>query len=157
VTRALWTVGALVCIISTVGNRAEAQQPVVAGSTSVKVDSMKADTTMRTTQAGVFTDAQAKRGQQVYAGSCSSCHQPTSHTGEPFNQNWKGHPLSDLFLYVSTQMPQDNPGSLSPGDAADVVSFLLKIYMMPSGSIELAPDTLAMKKIIIATGTQGSK
>jgi hypothetical protein len=73
-----------------------------------------------------------------------------------FNQNWLSHPLSDLYLYVSQQMPQDNPGSLDPNDAADVVAYMLKIYSMPAGTQELAPDTVALKKILIDTRPKGS-
>jgi cytochrome c len=116
-------------------------------STAAKPDSLL------TTQLGVYTDSQAKRGQQVYAGMCQSCHTPSSHQGSMFAQNWDRHPLSTLFLYVSQQMPQDNPGSLAPNDAADVVAFLLKIYAMPAGTAELAPDTVAMKKILIDSRT----
>ena len=117
------------------------------------VPATKRDTSMTSTQLGVYTDAQAKRGQQVYAGTCMSCHTPTSHQGSTFTQNWDQHPLYDLFSYVSTQMPQDNPGSLAPSDAADVVAFLLKLYSMPAGTTELAPDTVALKKILIDSRT----
>jgi cytochrome c len=140
--RSGWTTALAACIISTFTTVAAAQD-----SSAVKPDSM------RSTQLGVYTDVQAKRGQQVYAGTCSSCHQPTSHQGAAFTQNWDQHPLVDLFNYVSTQMPQDNPGSLAPNDAADVVAFLLKIYAMPAGTTELAPDTVAMKKILIDSRT----
>jgi len=141
-----WTTALLACIISTLTTVAQAQvsgPPVPAA----QMDSM------RSTQIGVYTDIQAKRGQQVYAGTCGSCHQPTSHQGATFSQNWDRHALSDLFQYVSTQMPQDNPGSLAPNDAADVVAFLLKIYAMPAGTTELAPDTVAMKTILIDSRT----
>lgn len=137
-----WTIALSACILGTVASVASAQD-----TTAAKTDSM------RTTQLGVFTDVQAKRGQQIYAGSCGSCHQPTSHQGATFTQNWDRHPLSDLFLYVSTKMPQDNPGSLDPNDAADVVAFLLKVYAMPAGNTELTPDTVAMKKILIDSRT----
>jgi mono/diheme cytochrome c family protein len=145
-TRAGWTGALLACIISTLATVAQAQ---VSGPPvpEAQMDSM------RSTQLGVYTDVQAKRGQQVYAGSCASCHQPTSHTGATYSQNWDRHALSDLFKYVSTQMPQDNPGVLDPNDAADVVAFLLKIYAMPAGTSELAPDTVALKKILIDSRT----
>ena len=140
--RAGWTIALAACIISTFTTVAAAQD-----SSAVKPDSM------RSTQLGVYTDVQAKRGQQVYAGSCASCHQPTSHQGATFTQNWDRHPLSDLYLYVSQKMPQDNPGSLDTNDAADVVAFLLKIYSMPAGTTEITPDTVAMKKILIDSRT----
>ena len=141
-----WTIVVAVCILSTFG--AGAAMPQTATDTATVNGRARTDS-LRSTLAGVYTEAQAKRGQQTYAGICASCHTPTSHTGETFNQNWNGHPLSDLYLYVSQQMPQDNPGSLNPNDAADVVAFLLKIYAMPMGTDELAPDTVALKKIRI--------
>ncbi len=144
-TRAGWTIAVAACIISTVSTVAAAQD-------SSAVKAVKPDST-RSTQLGVYTDVQAKRGQQVYAGTCASCHQPTSHQGTAFTQNWDQHPLSDLFKYVSTQMPQDNPGVLDPNDAADVVAFLLKIYAMPAGTTEITPDTVALKKILIDSRT----
>ena len=144
-----WTTAAAVCIISTVAGFAPSLQAQVSGPPvpAAQMDSM------RSTQLGVYTDVQAKRGQQVYAGICASCHQPTSHTGTTFTQNWDRHALSELFQYVSTQMPQDNPGSLAENDAADVVTFLLKVYGMPAGTAELTPDTVAMKKILIDSRT----
>ena len=144
-----WTITASACIISALAGSAPALEAQMVGAPvpAAQMDSM------RSTQLGVFTDVQAKRGQQVYAGTCASCHQPTSHQGATFTQNWDRHALADLFQYVSTQMPQDNPGVLAPNDAADVVAFLLKIYSMPAGTTELAPDTVAMKKILIDSRT----
>jgi mono/diheme cytochrome c family protein len=109
----------------------------------------------RSTASGVFTDAQARRGQQTYAGRCLSCHVPESQTGSAFFDQWGGHPLSDLYLYINQQMPQDDPGSLDPNTTADVVAYLLKLNAMPSGPAELAPDTTAMKQISIVTRTKG--
>jgi cytochrome c len=144
-----WTAAAAACIISTLVACPLALEAQISGAPvpAAQMDSM------RSTQLGVYTDIQAKRGQQVYAGTCASCHQPTSHQGTAFSQNWDRHTLSELFNYVSTQMPQDNPGSLDPNSAADVVAFLLKIYAMPAGATELAPDTVAMKKILIDSRT----
>jgi hypothetical protein len=144
-----WTARVAACIISTL---AACPQALAAQISGPPVPAAQMDS-MRSTQLGVYTDIQAKRGQQVYAGTCSSCHQPTSHQGTAFSQNWDRHSLSELFNYVSTQMPQDNPGSLDPNSAADVVAFLLKIYAMPAGTTELAPDTVAMKTILIDSRT----
>ena len=142
-----WTIVVAVCIMSTFGGAAAGAQSTA--DTAAVAKGRTGTDSLRSTLAGVYTEAQAKRGQQTYASICASCHTPTSHTGDTFNQNWNGHPLSDLYAYVSQQMPQDNPGSLNPNDAADVVAFLLKIYTMPMGNDELAPDTVAMKKIRI--------
>ena len=62
------------------------------------------------TLSGVYTDEQASRGKDVYAGSCRSCHTPVSHTGATFNKWWRGKRLSDLFGFISTYMPKNDPG-----------------------------------------------
>jgi mono/diheme cytochrome c family protein len=104
-----------------------------------------------TTQLGVYTAEQADRGKDVYAGNCKSCHSPASHTGATFNQWWRGKQLSDLYGYVSTKMPKNDPGSLSPEDAADVVAFLLKMNKMPVGKGELPADIDSLKHFRIET------
>src|SRR5205085_5170310 len=80
---------------------------------------------------GVYTSEQASRGKDVYAGSCKACHTPASHTGATFAKWWRGKQLSDLFSFVSTRMPKNDPGSLAPEDAADVVAYLLRMNAMP--------------------------
>ena len=148
-SRAGWTIACAACIMGTFAGAAAAQQsqpvPMPAANATARSDSLVS------TQSGVFTDAQAKRGEQTYLGICKSCHTPSEHTGTAFNQSWNAHPLSDLFKYLCESMPKDNPGSLDPYDAADVIAFLLKLNAMPAGSAELAPDTVALKKILIDT------
>ena len=132
-TRTGWTLAAAACIMGTFTGTARAQD------------------TLRTTQSGIYTEAQAKRGAETYAGVCQSCHTPSEHTGAQFEQSWNRHPLSDLFAYLCEKMPKDNPGTLDPADVADVMAYLLKINAMPAGAAELPPDTLVLKKILIDT------
>jgi mono/diheme cytochrome c family protein len=109
------------------------------------------------TLSGVYTEAQAARGKDVYAGNCRSCHTPMSHTGAMFATWWHGKQLSDLFTFVSTQMPKNDPGSLSPEDAADVVAYLLQMNAMPPGKAELYPDADSLKKFRIETRRDSSR
>jgi len=95
---------------------------------------------------GLYTDEQASRGKDVYFNSCRSCHTPASHTGATFNQWWRGKHLSDLFAFVSTRMPKNDPGSLAPEDVADVMAYLLKMNAMPVGPNELPADVDSLKK-----------
>src|SRR5262245_55800018 len=76
----------------------------------------------RSTTSGVYTAEQATRGSQTYAMQCKSCHTPASHTGTTFAQWWDRKPLSELYLFVTTRMPKNEPGSLQPDEYADVVA-----------------------------------
>ena len=105
----------------------------------------------RSTLTGVYSEKQAARGQDVYAGMCKSCHAAATHTGVAFEKSWNGHPLSELFGFISTRMPKNEPGSLAPEEYADVLAYLLSINAMPPGTRELQPDSLALKRIRIDT------
>ncbi|HUA22284.1 MAG TPA: cytochrome c [Bryobacteraceae bacterium] len=107
---------------------------------------------------GVYTAAQAARGKAGYGKSCSSCHgdaldgsggQSPALAGKDFMMNWTGMTLGDLFDRIQSTMPADNPGSLKPADAADILAYMLQVNMFPAGQTELASDTAALKKIKI--------
>ena len=102
-----------------------------------------------TTASGVYTAAQAKRGEQTYMNVCVACHPAGTYTTDAFRQKWNGAQLSDLFELVASTMPKQEPGSLTANDYADVVAYLLKINGAPTGKQELPADEQAMKKIRI--------
>jgi len=106
----------------------------------------------RSTASGVYTEEQATRGRDTYQMQCKSCHTPASHTGATFASWWDRKPLSDLFQFVTTRMPKNEPGSLQPDEYADVVAYLLKLNELPSGSQPLPADSVALKKIRIEVG-----
>jgi hypothetical protein len=101
------------------------------------------------TKNGVYSAAQAERGRVAYAGFCRSCHSPSSHSGGTFEKIWKGRTLGDLFGYVTTQMPKNDPGSLDPTQYADVMAYLLKMNALPAGKTELPADSTALAAIRI--------
>jgi mono/diheme cytochrome c family protein len=121
------------------GRRADAQTDTAAPRAGVAA----------TTLNGIYTAAQASRGEDVYLGSCRGCHTPASHTGETFAERWLHKSVADLFTFVATNMPKNDPGSLDPHDVADVVAYLLQINQMPAGPKELSPDTAALRQIRI--------
>lgn len=108
----------------------------------------------RTTRSGVYTAEQASRGGDVYAMQCRSCHTPASHTGTVFASWWDRKTLSELFQFVATRMPKNEPGSLAPEEYAQVVAYLLKMNDMPPGDAELPADSLALRKIRIEAGAK---
>src|SRR6476659_5199714 len=98
----------------------------------------------RSTASGVYTDEQATRGRDTYAMQCKSCHTPASHTGATFASWWDRKPLSELYQFVTTRMPKNEPGSLAPEEYIEVVAYLLKLNEMPAGNDELPADSVAL-------------
>jgi mono/diheme cytochrome c family protein len=103
----------------------------------------------KTVNDGVYAAAQADRGQALFAGSCSTCHDPARFTGDDFLGSWTGKPLHALFELISATMPEDNPGSLKPQQYADVISYFLRLNKFPAGDKELEGTADAMRAIKI--------
>jgi len=108
-----------------------------------------------TTADGVYSAAQAARGQKIYTDSCASCHgddlsgggQTPALAGKDFNVDWIDLALSDLFDRTRGTMPADKPGTLKPEQAADVIAFLLQKAGFPTGQAELPVDAATLKGI----------
>lgn len=112
--------------------------------------------TPRSTRDGVFTVAQAARGEETFR-ACSYCHgrdlrggdDPPGPAlkGEIFLSKWGGRPLAELFDRIVETMPRDRPGTLEPGAYADVLAHILAANGLPSGGAELASDSGALRDI----------
>ena len=107
--------------------------------------------------AGVYTDAQAKRGEAVYKEQCAACHGEDLKgsdiipglTGETFASSWQGKSLGDLFEKIGMTMPALDPGSLKPEQTADLIAYTLSVTKYPAGTTDLpsAQDALQQIKI----------
>lgn len=94
---------------------------------------------------GIYTEAQARRGSQLYAENCAACHGEVMLGGEmapgliggEFTTNWNDLSMGDLFERIQITMPQDNPGSLSSQDNSDVLAYMLQVGQYPTGEAEL--------------------
>jgi len=112
-----------------------------------------------TTEEGVYTDAQAKQGKNVYSQNCASCHlddlsgsgQALPLAGDSFMQSWEGQTVDDLYEVIHDTMPQDKPGTLTPDQAVQVISYILQFNKFPAGQTALPTDPAAMKTIVITT------
>ena len=112
---------------------------------------------------GVFTDAQAQRGQAVYSGSCGTCHgrrlngapdDPDMRSTPPlarapFLRDWEGRSLATLFEYTRATMPESNPGSLTDEEYVDVIAYMLSVGGMPAGDDDLRPDPRSLARAVI--------
>jgi cytochrome c len=108
---------------------------------------------------GVYTDAQAARGERQYGRACEQCH-GADLAGDPvmeipalsldsFMTSWSGKSVKDLFDTVKRSMPKDKPGSLGTGSYVDVVAYLLQTNKFPSGARELPREPEQLDGIAI--------
>jgi mono/diheme cytochrome c family protein len=74
----------------------------------------------RTIADGVYTDAQATRGQTTYGAECAPCHGATLGgglapplVGSGFLRTWDKRPVIELVDKIQKTMPATSPGTLS--------------------------------------------
>jgi mono/diheme cytochrome c family protein len=115
-------------------------------------------TTHRTVWDGVYSEAQAARGMAAFGQSCSGCHSLAAEgksplVGEPFWKSFAQETVGDLLKYVSANMPNGAPGSLSESTYRDIVALMLKSNGFPSGTTELRHDSIAEVQIVQKDGS----
>jgi len=107
---------------------------------------------------GVYTEEQARRGAELYAQECASCHGPLlTGTGEEapplaspgFLANWNGLTVGDLLERVRRSMPPNKTGRLSREKNVDILAHVLSVNGFPPGKTELARETERLKQIRI--------
>ena len=103
----------------------------------------------KSVKAGVYTTAQADRGQVLYRSKCASCHAPNRVTDDLFYTSFAGKPLWEMFDVISDSMPEDDPGSLKKEEYADVIAYLLKLNNFPAGMDDLPSDKDALAAILM--------
>jgi mono/diheme cytochrome c family protein len=109
--------------------------------------------TSRTTFSGVYTAAQAAKGEEIFSESCAPCHRQAPGgvtsplSGPAFAARWQGQTVADLFEKIRISMPENAPGTLSAQANVDVVAYLLQVNGFPAGSIELVPTLTVLREI----------
>ena len=96
---------------------------------------------------GVYATSQANRGERTFQQVCAACHGINEFSGGRFRIRWQGQTVADVFELVSMLMPEDNPGSLSPGEYTDVLAYILRENGYPSGDTELPADASALRSV----------
>ncbi len=105
---------------------------------------------------GLYTEAQAMRGEELYATQCASCHGLELEgvpdlfpalIGDTFVQMWQERSVGELFEKVIVTMPALDPGVLTPEQSADLVAYMLSTSNYPSGPADLATDLDALNAI----------
>ena len=121
----------------------------VAGRQDVaKTPAQDAQPSTRSVREGVYSVAQAVRGEKTFDTQCALCHKPEHFVGD-FLKGWDGQRASGMFEMIRTSMPVNDPGGLARQDYADIVAFILKTNGLPAGAEELSSKSVELKRIII--------
>jgi cytochrome c len=100
---------------------------------------------------GIFTPAQASRGERTFSDVCAACHDTGEFSGGRFRISWVGRPVGELFETISTLMPEADPGSLSPAEYAAIVAYLLQLNNYPAGDADLPTSVRALGQLEIVS------
>jgi mono/diheme cytochrome c family protein len=126
------------------------------------------DAATKTIWSGVYTEEQARRGEQVYKSECSYCHRddlaggflddgvgraaalagPRAF-GSSLAERWKDLTVVDMVATIAATMPEQKPASLTVQAYVDVVSYLFSKNNIPAGSVELPVDVETLGQLLI--------
>lgn len=109
---------------------------------------------------GVYTEAQAKRGEDVYYEHCIECHaqdlsgaasyeQAPPLKGDAFHTKWEQKTVAELFNLARTEMPKKKPATLKPTEYADALAFIFQQNGFPAGQNEMPPDAGVLQRVKI--------
>jgi mono/diheme cytochrome c family protein len=104
-----------------------------------------------------YTAAQEATGAGLYVNNCEMCHGANLDDGSfapalkgaAFKTMWGGKPVSELFDYITANMPPGAPGSLGPEGDAAVIAHILKGNGVAAGATPLATTSDALKTVTV--------
>lgn len=106
--------------------------------------------TMRSTRDGVFSAAQAQRGRAGFLWNCMECHELEEYTAAgAYLEEMEGETVWEVFEFIWSEMPEDNPSWLKPEEYADILAYILSVYGMPAGEADLPTDKETLEDIVI--------
>jgi S-disulfanyl-L-cysteine oxidoreductase SoxD len=115
--------------------------------------------TVRSQWSGIYSDAQAKRGEPLYTAECAFCHGAQLEgtfaapplTATALSGRWGSKTLADLFEYQRAFMPWTSPGGFSREKNVDILAYILKTGGFPAGAnLPLAADAQREIRIVAA-------
>ena len=92
-----------------------------------------------------YTAAEAEAGRTTYERACASCHMPNltgsfeapELAGPTFRAAWADRSAGELLELVGATMPTGAAGSLTPGEYAGVVAYILQENGVAAGTVAL--------------------
>jgi ankyrin repeat protein len=123
------------------------------------VKGIAAATSGRTNRDGIFAEAQARRGQQIYQRACAACHLDSLQgdavspalLGSGFMARFTGRTAHEMVESLRASMPQNAPDSLGDRGYVDLVAYLLQANGSPAGAEELPLDVAELERITIVS------
>jgi hypothetical protein len=123
-------------------------------------------TPTRSIWSGIFTEAQAKRGEGYFIQfHCGYCHHldmsgdvsegVSPLRGDHFMVNWDRQPLSDFVRRIHLN-PSDQSADMDIETATDIAAYILAANSVPYGTAELPADR-AVQATIRWDQTAGEK
>jgi S-disulfanyl-L-cysteine oxidoreductase SoxD len=106
---------------------------------------------------GVYSEAQAARGREVFNASCLRCHAADlsgttapALKGDRFQTTFGNEPIDRLFLKVRDTMPPSFSTTLDDQAKLDAVTYILQTNGYPAGAgeLKLASEDLATAQIL---------
>ena len=89
---------------------------------------------------GIYSEAQAARGAQVFNRVCSECHDTADWTDAAFLERWEEASVFRLWYWIYERMPHGNPGTLTREQVTDALTYIFQLNGLPPGPSELADD-----------------
>ena len=132
------------------GGQAVAGAPAGAAPASPPpAPSAPASTAARTVYSGVYTTAQATRGNEIQQRECGACHSPGDWAQGRLLSGWNNQPAFALVDHIRQTMPMDSPGRLSMQQYTDIFAFILQLNEIPAGSAELPATEEGLRAVTI--------
>ena len=102
----------------------------------------------QTVNDAIYSKAQAKVGEKLYADHCLLCHDKKYF--RPVLKRWEGQSLGIFFVVMSTSMPESNPGFLTENEYVDILAYILSLSRYTAGEAELDYQNGALDEIVVA-------
>ena len=122
------------------GSQAPVEAPQPAAAHMEEAEPETASSTVldeASTLDGIYTVAQADRGEAVFQELCSECHETEDLTETAFRGRWADQSTFQLWYYINDRMPYDNPWSLTRQQVTDVLTYILSLNGLPTGDTEM--------------------
>lgn len=122
------------------GTPAESATPAASAEAPLATPAPRSKADEPNTMDGVYTAAQAERGQRVFQTVCSECHESSDWQDQAFLDRWNEDSVFRLWYYIFERMPHGNPMTLSRVQVTDALTYIFQLNGLPTGPTELGTD-----------------